>query len=898
MQELSSNNFEKQLNSNYMNIEQQTDLFSDGFHLSKSVSSVPDMYKCETESIASSVTSKHRIDMLFNDARSVTSEYHISYKYHEPRKVKSLIEGAEDDSYYAEPTVKNDVQVRIEKMFSEVSSSEQETETSCSVSKKFVVEHLGSMPVHDKITSVDGLQEPLKELYFKYRMQKKKNQLGIIQISDRGLQVEYNSNYGGKIEKLIPGLNIASWASVKFSYRSSNENYEYAFVPIVANSTTNSLYRPLEEKFLEYITEADNLSLFVVVMREPDAPKKQLICQGFVCNSSEDAIIMATTLYKIIINLKSKHRIMKSKIQKRHLRQSSNRLSSIGETSANEMVESECGKYASVEKSPTPPPPTRPPRKVKETTKFQNTENIAVNRECNKSSEIGDVLTKIAIPRSSSFLNTNRICSRYSDTNPIEPIPKTTFSPLGFVEMFNELQTQEGLKTIDEILNVIIKADGMSFNELKPIYKEFLMKLALVLSKDELYHRSKSIMKSQKKRKTPNLKKVITTKKGLKNVFRKSLVKLKTNKSKSCSCVKSDSKFYNDGTSTDSFFLTDKPPKLDAKLRPTKNFNARHKTFRFRSQRITSTSEDSDYPNVNQRKFKNKIKEDALRPSSSGYFSFSECSYDTESCTCTSADKCYCSLNKNKQIKKSKTNYTDCECDTMLCRKRNKCYCTKSNKLSLVEQLKRKGFAISESSLSPDDTNKKNLVKEKSHTKLSKSLEYLENAKKYKNRMELYDTEQKAFPCRHSYKYSTSFSSDSSRTSQKRSVSSDNLAVDYSLFAKSDERAAKNNTHLLKSSKRIPNKQNVIYAELACPKLIQESQFDTNYTVPSILSPIQMEMPSVLTICPYTSVRTCNCTCTCPLYTKESFPRFKSEYGYSSTPFHRMNMENFFGYYP
>lgn len=59
---------------------------------------------------------------------------------------------------------------------------------------------------------------------------------------------------------------------------------------------------------------------------------------------------------------------------------------------------------------------------------------------------------------------------------------------------------QENLHSLDDILNAIIDSDGMSFNDLKPIYKEFLLKLAVTLTKDELYQRSKSIMRRQKKR--------------------------------------------------------------------------------------------------------------------------------------------------------------------------------------------------------------------------------------------------------------------------------------------------------------------------------------------------------------------------------------------------------------
>lgn len=73
-------------------------------------------------------------------------------------------------------------------------------------------------------------------------------------------------------------------------------------------------------------------------------------------------------------------------------------------------------------------------------------------------------------------------------------------SPLGFSELFNEFRLQENLHSLDDILNAIINSEGMSFNDLKPIYKEFLLKLAVTLTKDELYQRSKSIMRRQKKK--------------------------------------------------------------------------------------------------------------------------------------------------------------------------------------------------------------------------------------------------------------------------------------------------------------------------------------------------------------------------------------------------------------
>jgi len=77
----------------------------------------------------------------------------------------------------------------------------------------------------------------------------------------------------------------------------------------------------------------------------------------------------------------------------------------------------------------------------------------------------------------------------------------TSSSPLGFSELFNEFRLHENLHSLDDILSAIIDADGMSFNDLKPIYKEFLLKLAVTLTKDELFQRSKNIMRRQKKKK-------------------------------------------------------------------------------------------------------------------------------------------------------------------------------------------------------------------------------------------------------------------------------------------------------------------------------------------------------------------------------------------------------------
>lgn len=91
--------------------------------------------------------------------------------------------------------------------------------------------------------------------------------------------------------------------------------------------------------------------------------------------------------------------------------------------------------------------------------------------------------------------------------------------------------------------------------------------------------------------------------------------------------------------------------------------------------------------------------------SSSGYVSCSECSYDSESCTCVSADKCYCSLSRRISATPAPGNTVVCACDTDSCSESNKCYCArKPIQPTILEQLRQKGIVPSESTLSRGDS--------------------------------------------------------------------------------------------------------------------------------------------------------------------------------------------------
>lgn len=394
---------------------------------------------------------------------------------------------------------------------------------------------------------------------------------------------------------------------------------------------------------------------------------------------------------------------------------------------------------------------------------------------------------------------------------------------------------QEGLHSVDEILGVIIDSDGMSFNDLKPIYKEFLLKLAVTLTKDELYQRSKAIMRRQKKkiiRRNSNLQSkkrniIVNQKfKSLKHIFRKTL-KVKLGKKFANthhhrqrmidSLPKADTKIPESSISTSSYDTRQFRPK------PTPNQVTRKQSYRKRSEELkaaasinhrdrTSTSEESDFFSLRRGKNKGQFHvagNNQNRNSSSGYVSCSECSYDSDTCTCISADKCYCSLGQKNLTRKHKVrcrnsvrscrhsckveekcyctwqNTQDslswCGCDTDSCTDSNKCYCQKGEVITIMEQLKQRGFIPATEPI-PTCPGHKKLCKNNSNTRSSKSLEYMHNpSEQYYQRLRA--KQMQNLSKRNSY---------AGRSG--RSFSTDNLAVDYELFTISNR-----NVHNIRS---------------------------------------------------------------------------------------------------
>lgn len=238
-------------------------------------------------------------------------------------------------------------------------------------------------------------------------------------------------------------------------------------------------------------------------------------------------------------------------------------------------------------------------------------------------------------------------------------------SPLGFNELFNEFKVQENLHSMDEILNSIIDAEGMSFNDLKPIYKEFLLKLAVTLTKDELFQHSKAIMKKQKKKILRRnsvfqnkRRKIFKGASGLRMVFRMPFGKDLKKKEKAITSLdfqkvpNTKEHVSESSVSTSSYDMRQfrpkepilPPPKRQVmRQRHSKRSDNVHISKRTgktsRPGERTSTSEDSDFLTLSNRLGCQN------RNSSSGYVSCSEC--ESESC----ADRCYCSMKDDCQSK-------------------------------------------------------------------------------------------------------------------------------------------------------------------------------------------------------------------------------------------------------
>eukprot|EP00094_Tigriopus_californicus_P014400 TCALIF_13971-PA protein Name:"Protein of unknown function" AED:0.37 eAED:0.04 QI:0/0.5/0/0.66/1/1/3/0/1071 len=435
---------------------------------------------------------------------------------------------------------------------------------------KHKVDYLGALPISNRSTNLATLQEPLKDLYFKYRALRnlgQSNLPGTLEINDTGLTIQYIRELHKGVQEIFnPFPTIAVWAAVKFVHKREvtqfgTMHHRFAFLPLISDpdgQEKNKLFHDLDLNEVELAADSPHPPVFACVMRRTGSPKK-LECHGFVCTSSEDAIIVAANLYQALLEtMKKQRRRSKSRISPnpdditppptifsdsdtttpirppRTKRKKSGRngtaesslssktslinqrrrsvRSSIRSNRSNRSVRSN-HKGPSVSYDPTGKgrlggvggglsksdssrrsirsnasrqdafrrsSRARGSRRTTPAFSFPST-SVASNYGLTESgTDRGDVYTKVAIPRSKSFMNVN---SQYN-----------------LQELFRELKEKEGVERIDDVLKKVITPNGISFNEIKPVYRELLMKLAMTMSQDELFQRSKSILTQEKKK--------------------------------------------------------------------------------------------------------------------------------------------------------------------------------------------------------------------------------------------------------------------------------------------------------------------------------------------------------------------------------------------------------------
>ena len=180
-------------------------------------------------------------------------------------------------------------------------------------SKKTKIEYLGSVPVNQKATDLSNLQIPMKNLYFKSIEMKNMGhqQLpGTMEISETGLKVNYIRELHKGVQEIFnPFPTIAVWAAVKFVVKKEQDSmsgdigHRFAFLPLIADPDDGGkteLFYPLTEDEADLASGPSHPALFAAVMRKAGVAK-QLECHGFVCDSPEEAILVAANLYQALL---------------------------------------------------------------------------------------------------------------------------------------------------------------------------------------------------------------------------------------------------------------------------------------------------------------------------------------------------------------------------------------------------------------------------------------------------------------------------------------------------------------------------------------------------------------------------------------------------------------------
>ncbi|CAB4063229.1 unnamed protein product [Lepeophtheirus salmonis] len=498
--------------------------------------------------------------------------------------------------------------------------------------KEFVkhkVDYLGALPVPSKSTSLSSLQKPLKDLYFKYRAMKNLGQTNL-----PGVQEIFNSF-----------STIAVWAAVKFMHKrdvvrgSGQIRHSFAFLPLISDPEGRdkaSLFNDIEDQEVELASDTPHPPLFACVMRRNGAPK-QLECHGFVCSEAEDAITIAANLYQALLKTMKKradpNNGVKPSVKKASVPSSASKnlpiphretlqwlISEVYKRGANGRRSGKLSNRASLDR-----------RSSRRKRKPTMPSNVSLTGK-------GDVYTRVAIPRSKSFMN---VTSQYN-----------------LQELFKELKEKEGVESIDDVLKKIISPDGISFNEIKPVYRELLLKLAMTMTQDEIFQRSKNIISQKKSTKSQNNNHSSGSGPSKNDGILGSFFNKKNKNGEETDIsnpIPITGKYSNSSTQTRPVKSAPLPPVPQSKLLEDEAYSCcggcgtDYETVDYSDCSCISSSS----PLVNAKKCSN-VGTLASSSSSSSSISSTIVSCNCDYGSCDSNDKCYCTLSRNSNNRKKK----------------------------------------------------------------------------------------------------------------------------------------------------------------------------------------------------------------------------------------------------
>ena len=163
----------------------------------------------------------------------------------------------EGDSATTTMKSKNRIQNHIESMFKDIEANlVPDLGTHL-----FPVYFVGAINLSDRVTSLHGLQKPLRELILKKRPQQRStttsNMNTVLEINCNGIKWGDGDGDGGGDEKF--GFSaIAVWSAVKFV----KKNNKYAFVPLICDPDT-------EEKNDLFVELNDSMASFDWALNRP-----------------------------------------------------------------------------------------------------------------------------------------------------------------------------------------------------------------------------------------------------------------------------------------------------------------------------------------------------------------------------------------------------------------------------------------------------------------------------------------------------------------------------------------------------------------------------------------------------------------------------------------------------